>query len=460
VIPGNYDIEIARVRVRAEGAETSLTNIVFTQQGGATLSSVIDSAYLETAAGQRLAGASIVGDRLEFQFGNNTSNYRLSSGGFIDLVVKARVRDAGFGQSIRLDLGRYSDSSRNISQGVGALRTGDNSRVVVSGYITGPVITINSSASGNVRATVSLSSASPNSLTISPSSVETEIARFDIAASNDSLRLTDLYLQNLGTLDLSARARSLSFYDGNGAFIGRGFIVGSRVIHLSLGASSNFVIARNTTRSISLRAAFELNNSASSSDNGGTIRLQLSSSNVSTVDGTVSGIRLISENNGFILSTPSITSDTTSEHRVVATRSYVGFGGSFYTSEAFSLGVPSDNQLFLRKVRATIAVPFNGPTAYTLYRDRETSGNVVAQGFLNAGSTSVMMDLTNAFPGGLEISAGTTKAFVIVFSGGNPSSGSRVTRLESLEYATEFGTIIDTAGYSNLGLPVESIYRY
>lgn len=83
------------------------------------------------------------------------------------------------------------------------------------------MITLTNAVSGNVRATVGISSSSPRNLTIGSQSNEIEVARFDITATNDAIRLADLYLENLGTLDLSSRVRSLSFYDNNGVFIAR-----------------------------------------------------------------------------------------------------------------------------------------------------------------------------------------------------------------------------------------------
>lgn len=156
-----------------------------------------------------------------------------------------------------------------------------------------------------------------------------------------------------------------------------------------------------------------------------------------------------------------MTFDSTSEHRIVSTSSSsVGFTSSSFTTESFTIGVPSTGRLFVRKIRSSIQIPNGGPTGYALYRDRESASNLLVQGSLASGTNSLVMDLTNVSANGLEISGGSNKTFVLVFFGGNPSSGSRVTRILSLEYASEFGSIIDTTGYSNVGLPIESVYRY
>lgn len=107
-----------------------------------------------------------------------------------------------------------------------------------------------------------------------------------------------------------------------------------------------------------------------------------------------------------------------------------------------------------------MTIPSNGPTYYRLYQGAEISGNIVAEGTLSTGSNTVIMDLLSRYPQGFEISAGSSKNFIILFSTPGSPMGSRVVRLDSIEYATDGGSVIDTFGYSNVGLPVESVYRY
>jgi hypothetical protein len=44
---------------------------------------------------------------------------------------------------------------------------------------------------------------------LTPASSEMELARYTIAAQDDDLRLTDLYIKNNGTADLSTSIKSI-----------------------------------------------------------------------------------------------------------------------------------------------------------------------------------------------------------------------------------------------------------
>lgn len=325
ILPGAYDTEITRARLRVSES-VGITHLAFAQVGSANLSSLIDSVYVETFGGVRIAQGYVVDNRIEFRLGNDAYGYRVNGGNWntsmnLDLVVKARLRDSMNGQTIRLDLGSYSDSSRGIINGVRAVNIIAGTLVNVTGRSQGPTLSLTTSVNGDTRASVGISSSSPSAQNLTVGTFETEVARIDISSSGDGIRLTDMYLENIGSMDLASRVRSVGLYDTNGNYLGQGIIENSRTVRFSLG-SYGYSIPRSSTRTLSVRMSFQ-GAGNSTFDVGGTLRLRVGSSSSSTVNGTVSGVRIISENTLSVLTNPFVSTATTAEHRLSNTSGFV-----------------------------------------------------------------------------------------------------------------------------------------
>jgi hypothetical protein len=52
---------------------------------------------------------------------------------------------------------------------------------------------------------------------VTPSTSETEVARYTLSALNDTLKLTDLYIYNTGSADLASSIKSIGLYDIDGS---------------------------------------------------------------------------------------------------------------------------------------------------------------------------------------------------------------------------------------------------
>lgn len=314
-------------------------------------------------------------------------------------------------------------------------------------------------------ASVSMNSSTPSSKLLTPSSTEIEVWRYTLSAQNDSLRLTDLYLYNLWTADLSSRIKTISLYDTNWNKLAWGSVLWTGIVAFSLGSSSSFIIPKNTSNSpIIVKAAFNDIISDISSEN--TLRLWVWTwtFNVTTVDWTSNWVRLVSESIGNTVSSVTLSNAVTNTHLIARSKVVASvWAAATQSTHTINITVDNTNRVMLTWLKLSVSNPASWPTSYTLYKDSENAGNEVANGTFSAWTLNI--DFTNW----VEISAWDTKSFILVVSNNawTPDVNSkRIVRVTDMKYVDMMdiwsnNTITSVANYSNVWLPTaESTFTY
>jgi hypothetical protein len=327
--------------------------------------------------------------------------------------------------------------------------------------VTGATYTFQTAGS----ATLALNSSSPSKKILTPGSDETEIARYTLSATDDDLQLTDLYVYNTGSADLSSRVKSISLYDVNGAKLAGGSVLGTGTVQFSLGSTSSFVVTKNTSNTVVVvKAAF--NDITDVADLNKSVSLAVGKlSSVTAVDGTVNGARFVSKSTGNTATTVTLNSAVAASHLLARSKPVVAVSGAATNStHTFTVTADANNRISLSGVTVSLSVPGTMTGAsWKLYKDSETSGNEVAQG---TGDVPATISLSTP----LEISAGSTKTFVltVTLNGTAAVNAKRVFRVTDIAYndiantgSPVFATISGIGAYANVGLPTaEQSYTY
>lgn len=328
----------------------------------------------------------------------------------------------------------------------------------ITDSVTGVLYTFQTAGS----ASVALNSASPSKKVLTPSADEVEVARYTLSATDDDLTLTDLYVVNTGSANLADRVKAISLYDVNGTKLAGGSILGTSTAQFSLGSTSTFVVPKNTSNTVVVvKASF--NDITDGASLGKTVALEIgTASGVSTVDGTVAGLRLVSKSTGNTVTSVSGTA-VAAAHLLARSKPTVAVSGNATNStHTFTVTADANNRISLSGVTLSLSMPSTlTGTAWTLYKDSETAGNEVA-----TGSTFPLTSI--ALNSALEISAGSTKTFVLSISttGTAAVNAKRVLRVTDVEYVdvanTGTNAVLNGLGqYSNVGLPTaEQSYTY
>jgi len=325
---------------------------------------------------------------------------------------------------------------------------------------------------GGGSATLSLNSNTPTSSLLTPGSTQVEVARYTLAAQNDDLKLTNLYLYNVGTsaADLSSRVLSVGLYNASGSKLADGSIVGTGVVSFSLGDNSSFIVPKDTSNTVvSVRMAFNDITDGNITARG--VQLAVGTGSISAssvVNGTSNGVRLVSNSTGTPVVSPTVTNAISNASLIVRSAPVVSMSSNVSgTSHEFSVTASANNKLTLSGVVFTMGYPDNTNTdtpSYTLYKNDQTNGNVVATGALAIGGNTITASLSTP----VEISAGTTMKFILVVStpGSTTTNAKRTFKITDVSYIDDMNTngnyTVSTVGaYSNTGLPTtESVYSY
>lgn len=327
----------------------------------------------------------------------------------------------------------------------------------ITDSVTGVLYTFKDAGS----ATVALNSSSPSKKVLTPSADEVEVARYTLSATDDDLQLTDLYVFNTGSANLAERVKTISLYDVNGTKLAGGSVVTSSTVQFALGSTSSFVVPKNTSNTVVIvKASF--NDITDSAALGKTVALEIGNGTATVVDGTVAGLRLVSKSTGNTVSAVTGTASAAA-HLLARSKATVAVSGTATNStHTFTVTADANNRISLSGVTASLSIP-SGITVngWTLYKDSETAGNEVATG---TGSVPATISLASA----LEISAGSTKSFVLSLqvSGSAAVNAKRVLRVTDVEFLDipNTGASVSLSGlgaYSNVGLPTaEQSYTY
>jgi len=250
----------------------------------------------------------------------------------------------------------------NISLSSSEVEARDSNGVTLSlsPSVSGPVYTFTSAGS----ATVSLNSSSPTAKLLAATGTEVEVARYTFSATNDALKLTDLYVYNAGTADLSARVKTVSLYDVNGNKLAGGSVVATGLVSFSLGNTSTFVVAKNSSNTVAIvKASF--NDITDGDQTNKTVALSVGTGTFSTtpVDGAVNGVRFVSESVGNTVSTVSLSSATSATHKLVRSKPVVATTAAATNStHTFAVTADATNRIVLTGLTLSVSNPTSGPT--------------------------------------------------------------------------------------------------
>lgn len=320
----------------------------------------------------------------------------------------------------------------------------------------------------NWNSSLNFSSDSPSSMALTHSSTGLVLAKYNISASYDDLKLTDLYLYNKWTADLWSSIKSISLYDVNWNKLSWWSILGSQTIYFSLWSNSNFVIPRNTSNSTLIVSAV-FNDITDSSKTNKTVELAIWtwSYNGSVANWYSNWAVLVSQSNWNYVTNMNSFSSTAKLNLLVRSYPIVVNGDATYSTNTFTITADSNNRIQIVSLTWTLVNPINWPTNFILYKDRQFSDNVIASGVLLPWTYGEFY-MNFAYP--IDISAWTTKKFVLEFSwaSGVSVDSKRIFRIIDLSYNDMMDTgtpnqvLIPTINsYYNVWLPtVESTYIY
>ncbi len=313
-------------------------------------------------------------------------------------------------------------------------------------------------------ATITLNSSTPTAAILTPSASEMELARYTIAAQDDDLRLTDLYIKNNGTSHLPSTIKSIGLYDTNGNKLAGGSVLGTGTVQFALWTWS-FVIPKNTSNSVIIvKASF--NDITDATQTNKTVQLAVGAlADISTVSGTVNGARLVSATTWNEVASVTSSSAVANTHLLARSRPIVAISTSATPStHTFTVSADVNNRITL----TTLTIDLTNPSAtwgtFTLYKDSENSANIICTGSIDL---NWVINYTGFIP--TEISAGTSKTFIFKVSPelqSAPVNSKRIFVVQNLSYNDMMNTwwdvpIFFALGYSNVWLPsVESTFTY
>lgn len=308
---------------------------------------------------------------------------------------------------------------------------------------------------------------------LSPRTAAEEVDRLIISTTGSAKRCTDVYVHNTASesemLDLSVGIRSAELWDtaGSGRKLADGHVLNSRVIHFSMGDSSTSRTVEGNPLRFSVRLSY--NDLTSGRHVGKRVRLGTGVGGYqgNLTAGTVNGLRCIDEATGH---TVSRVDGSYEGPKYLVSRSKPVFSVPATASaseHSFTL-TAFTNRLRSSYVTFRLANPVNGPTQWALYRDTATSGNLLANGNLDQGLEKAYVANYAATP--VEISAESTRSFILVVSGGTPAAsatrsfqvvdGGYFDVVES-DSSTGMVAIGPLSEFLNVGLPsFISTYRY
>lgn len=318
-------------------------------------------------------------------------------------------------------------------------------------------------------ATVAINSSTPNSSVLTPSNVETEVARYTLSATDDKLQLTDLYLYNTWTANLASRIKTISLYDVTGTNkLAGGSVVWTGTVQFALGSTSTLFVPKNTSNTVVIvKASF--NDITDGLETGKTVQLAVGTlSWVAVVDGTNAWVRLVSESTGNTATGTTVTNSTAKSHLLVRSKPTVAVSwAATLTTHNFTVTADANNRLTLTWVTISLSNPSNTWGTFTLYKDQEVSGNEIGTGTISA-TWAIAFNYFNS----TEISAGTTKTFIFKVSNELTTAvvnSKRILRITDIKFVDMMDTNLSTpetninsvSSYTNVGLPTtESTFTY
>jgi len=293
-----------------------------------------------------------------------------------------------------------------------------------------------------------------------------ELGMFNIIAQDDTLELTDLYLENdaaSAAADLGLRINEPKLtIDGttyNGA-IRDGYVVFE-------GMSEDILPAETKTVTITANISDVLNTGDVQS---GHIKLDILDNVYASANaGTYNGVRIVSKSNGQTLTgTSQVTLPTAeigSEHAIARGVAKIANKGTTASSTRvmeFSI-TAEENRTTLSGLDLTLA-GFSGTALMQIYKNSTSSANLVYSGSVSNATTSINLDTA------VEVAEGGETTFIVEVQGFSPVLvgtslyQKRVFSITDYAYVDHFQngdvTLSSVANYVNVGdLPLYEEYQ-
>ena len=299
--------------------------------------------------------------------------------------------------------------------------TDNNSQTVTPTPPTLNFATITATAGGTVA--FSTNSNTPGASLLAAGTADVELARFNVNATDDNLKLTDLYLKNAAwaALDLGQRLSNIQLLDGTWVLANGVVLDGGTSVGFENMSASNFVVTAGNAKTLSVRAT--INNVLNSADVAAAawlLKLAVAQPTTPTV-GTVNGARFISESNGNIV-TPTAGLTISNQHRVVRGKVTIATTATTATeTRLLNFSVTADgNRSEFRGLAFTLRNNAGAGTI-NLYKNSVSAGNLIGT-VATAGAAAANAEtlaITLGTPE--EVAAGSTANYILEIVGYVPS---------------------------------------
>ncbi len=308
---------------------------------------------------------------------------------------------------------------------------------------------------------VTSNSSTRDSAIVTPSDSEIDVFTFDLEASDDVLKLTDLYITQSGTtaydatpaadrLDLSNAVRSASLVI-NGRTID-GAIVSADTLYFPIGNTSPVVLEKEEIVEVEVRLSFNDSTTRESAE----FQLTIGDGGYTgVVNGSENGMRVVSESTGLIVD--NYTIDVESDAHLYSRGSVVAtIGAATLSTQKFTVSADSNRRVDLDSV----TFDYIGQDASSL-----TGSMVMKKGNTTIDGTFAFNvdgdELTFTFDNAEYLNAGTQQEFTVELPGlSNLGSDTwtREMRLSNIVFSNDLDTadqITNTGDYDNSGLPTD-----
>jgi hypothetical protein len=265
---------------------------------------------------------------------------------------------------------------------LGAIQATDNNgQSVTANPTTVNFATITLSTGGSVS--FSANAGTPGASLLHGGLTDVELARFNINATDDNLRLTDLYVTNgpASTIDLGQRLSNIQLMDGSTVVANGSVVASGTVIAFENLSSANLVTNAGTSKTLSIRASVNsVLNTGDVAGSGGLIHLAIGTGSYTGVTaGTANGARFISQANGSVVTPTTVGLAISNIHRIVRGKASVAAATtSASQTRLLNFTVTAEgNRVKLQKVAFTIR-NIDSTATINIYKDSVSAGNLLA----------------------------------------------------------------------------------
>lgn len=307
---------------------------------------------------------------------------------------------------------------------------------------------------------VTTNSSTRDSAVVTPSDSEVDVFTFDLEASDDVLKLTDLYITATGstTVDLANAVRSTSInIDGRTI---DGAVVSSGVLYFPVGNNTPVVLEKDEVVSVKVNVAFNDSTTRTNEDFQFAIG---EGTYTGAVNGTTDGMRVVSESTGLEVTGYSVSGVESDAHLLARSKPTVARLNESTSTTAYKFTVTADanRKISLDSMNFEVKGLVQTGATFTLRKDGSTNTIATATGDLVVAGTTVTLD---TFARDFEVNAGESTTYVLEISGVDTGANVDRTRevtIEELVYRDDVDSPSDISVSSYNVLPTTaSTYKY